>query len=464
MSESPGHQPGPRALAVLLAAQFVTPLSIAGVAIALPSVSQDLGADPELLQGAVNAFNLTFAICTLVWGVVSDRIGHSRTFALGVATCLVASVGSAVSPDLVMLDLVRAIAGVGAAAVITGATAVISRAWTGRGRAAAFAAFGTVNGLGLAFGPSISGALLSVGSWRGIFVVHAVVLAVALAFCRTHLPRIAAPAPPGAVDGAAVTDGRDGRALLHPGFVATTLVPVAGAAGFVTLLTYVPSALQAVRGMGPGAAGIVMLAMTVPVLVSPVLVDRVVGGRGPSGQRVVLLVALACLVVAPLLMAGVDAGTPLLLVLVALVLAGCGFGLPLGIVDARALAFVPVARQGSAAGVLNFFRIGSEALFVAAYAAALTAMVRRAPEAAGHEAEIASGQPGHASVYADAMHPVMLGLAACCAVALAAFVVLDRAAGYRTSPVAGRASAGASSSGPHSGPATSPARGSRSRT
>lgn len=428
MSQAPSPPPGPRALTAVLAAQFVTPLSIAGVAIALPSVSRDLGSDPRLLQGAVNAFNLAFAICTLVWGVVGDRIGHARTFVVGVATCLVASVGSAVSPDLVTLDVMRAIGGVGAAAVITGATAMISRAWTGRARAAAFAAFGTVNGLGLAFGPSISGGLLALGSWRGIFVIHAAVLAVALVGCRGHLPRTAAPLRSGPGEGAVTAAGRDVRALLHPGFVAAVLVPVAGAAGFVTLLTYVPSALQAIRGIGPGAAGIVMLAMTVPVLVGPAVVDRVVRGRADTAQRTVLVVALSCLVAAPLLMATVDAGTPLLVLLLALVLAGCGFGLPLGIVDARALAVVPAGCQGSAAGVLNFFRIGSEALFVAAYAAALTAMVHRAPGALGREAEIASGQPGHASVYAEAMHPVMLGLAGCCAVALAAFVVLDRAA------------------------------------
>ena len=58
-----------------------------------------------------------------------------------------------------------------------------------------------------------------------------------------------------------------------------------------------------------------------------------------------------------------------------MVLLGLGFGLPLGFVDAETLAAVPSERAGAASGVINLLRIGSEAVFVAAYAAILAAIV-----------------------------------------------------------------------------------------
>lgn len=46
----------------------------------------------------------------------------------------------------------------------------------------AFALFGTTAGLGITFGPTLSGWLLSVVGWRSIFLVHAVALLLVILF------------------------------------------------------------------------------------------------------------------------------------------------------------------------------------------------------------------------------------------------------------------------------------------
>jgi MFS family permease len=58
-----------------------------------------------LLQWIVNGFNITFAVFTLVWGVASDRLGYRNTFRLGSALVLVSVVGSALAPNLIVLDV-----------------------------------------------------------------------------------------------------------------------------------------------------------------------------------------------------------------------------------------------------------------------------------------------------------------------------------------------------------------------
>lgn len=428
------QSPAPLLLPVILTAQFVTPLAIAGVAVGLPSISADLGTDSSQLQGVVNAFNATFAIFTLIWGFISDRLGHARTFIIGVILCVVASAASMSATSLIILDLARAFAGVGAAAIITSASALISRRFHGSQRVRAFAIFGTINGLGLALGPSIAGGIISVGGWRAVFAAHGLLLLVSLA--GSHALRSSSESSTQQpFDDDRPRPRPRPRALLHPGYLAMLVIPVAGAAGFVTLLTYLPAALQAVQNMAPGTAGLIMLAMTLPVLIAPTIVhglrqrvDTKKPGRGDTVEAIVCTVALICLVLAPLGLLGFSPATPLPYLVVIMILAGLGFGLPLGIVDGRALSFIPDAAQGLAAGVLNFFRIGSEALFVALYALMLTVMISRQPSTNGIVDQISAGQPGHAQVYAAAMPPVLWAIAGCCTLLLLVYAFLSERA------------------------------------
>lgn len=416
-----GAPPSAAALPLILLAQFVIPLSIAGTAVALPAVAADLGSAPGPLQWIVNGFNVSFAVFTIVWGALSDRIGYRTAFRAGTALVLVGAIASAMADRLLWLDAARVLAGVGAAAVLTGSTAILSHAYAGAARAKAFAAFGAVNGLGLAAGPALSGLLVGWFGWRGVFAAHALLLIVALAGSGAL--------PTAARSGISVAL-LDFSALRHPGFAAMTLVPVAGAVSFVSVLTYLPTALQAVHGWTAAAAGLVMVVMTAPVLLAPIAVHRWMRHSSwPTPERVSAL-ALGCGVLGALGLLTVRPGVGVGWSLLPMVLAGLSFGLPLGVVDGRALEVVPVERSGTAAGVLNLFRIGSEALAVAGFATALTALLRaRLP--AGQAAQAAAGQPGFASVYANALAWVLIGVAVLVALLTALFAPLARLASTR---------------------------------
>lgn len=68
----------------------------------------------------------------------------------------------------------------------------------------------------------------------------------------------------------------DFRILRNPHFLAVALMPVAQAIGFISMLTYLPVTLSAVRGLSAGGAGAAMLAMTVPILFLPALAVRAI--------------------------------------------------------------------------------------------------------------------------------------------------------------------------------------------
>ncbi len=393
-------------LPIVLVAQFITPMSISGAGIALPQISADLGARTTALQWVVNGFNVAFALGVLGWGAVSDRIGYRMTFAIGSTLFSVSSLISAASPSLLLLDFMRIIAGFGAAAVLTGASSMLSNVYEGSARGRAFALFGTINGLGLTLGPTISGILVSSFGWRGVFAVHGVILALVILNTRIL------PASANTAQGPSETKTPllDLSILKNREFLAMCLVPIAGSIGFVTMLTYLPSAFSGIKGIGAGQAGLIMLAMTIPVVVAPVLVARLIEKVPWITVGFVVYLSLICLIVGEFGLVLLKPEGSIGLVIIPMVLLGLGFGLPIGLVDGHALEVVPPERTGTAAGVLNFFRVGSEALFVAGYAFMLSAQIRHhlSGEAATNTA---AGQPGHPDVYADAFGTSVLTLA-----------------------------------------------------
>lgn len=419
--------PRPRLLlAVILLAQFVIPLSISGTAVALPAIAADLGSSPSPLQWVVNGFNVSFAVCTILWGAFSDRIGYTRSFRIGIVIAALGGIISVFAPNIYALDAGRIIAGIGSAAVLTGAAPILSHLFEGKARAQAFALFGTINGLGLAAGPALSGLLLSAWGWTGIFAAHTIVLLLAL-IGAMRLPQLGRGAT-------SLREMLDFSALKAPKFLAMTLVPVAGAIGFVTFLTYLPSALGAIHDLTAGIIGALMLIMTIPVLIAPVAVHRVMERTRvtPTG---IIAASFICLVIGGagvLLLLRPD--MPVALGVAPMILLGLGFGLPLGFVDAEALAAVPAERAGAASGVINLFRIGAEAVFLAAYAAILAAVITTTlPGAAGEL--IASGGPGEPWIYRSGLMAAAGTMIALVALAGIAFAALTRAANRRAAAI-----------------------------
>ena len=405
---------------------FVVPISISGTAIALPSIANDLGASPIALQWVVNGFNVSFALATVVWGVLSDRFGAKPTFILGAIIVLAASFVSALAPSLIVLDIGRALAGIGGAAIITGASSILSNAFEGSARGRAFALFGTTIGLGVALGPSLAGALIAAIGWQGVYYAFAVVMVLTLVG-STAVPRIAHERAP-------EQKSIDFSLLRNKRFLAFSLVPVAAAIGFVTIISYFPVALSAVAGLSAGAAGLFMLPMTIPVLLGPVIAAQLVRRVAWITPMTMMYVALAALFLGDLGLLLLSPGIALGWLVLPMVLLGFGFGFPIGLVDGEALAAVPARSSGTAAGVLGFLRLGSEAVAVGAYAAILATLIADRLNDPRLGSLVAAGQTGQGAVYAESFHWVVLGMAVLMVIATITITALYRAS-VREAPI-----------------------------
>ncbi|WP_406514753.1 MFS transporter [Streptomyces sp. NBC_00499] len=177
-------------LATTLVALFLVPFTLTGASVALSDIARQLDVGLSDTQWVVNAYSATFAAFMLVTGSWADRFGARRVFAAGVALFAACGLLAATAGNIWLLDAARLLAGIGAAATTTGASAVLAGAFTGRSRARVFGLFGTTIGVGLAFGPTVASQLVDGFGWRAAFALPGLVGAV----CLLGVPLL--PRPP----------------------------------------------------------------------------------------------------------------------------------------------------------------------------------------------------------------------------------------------------------------------------
>ncbi len=112
--------------------------ALAVVAIALPSIGEDLGFSRSGLQWVISAYVLAFGGFLLPAGRAADLLGRRRVFVAGLALFSGASLVCALSGSAGLLVAARAAQGLGAAVVTPAALAILTAAVPeGRGRSRA---------------------------------------------------------------------------------------------------------------------------------------------------------------------------------------------------------------------------------------------------------------------------------------------------------------------------------------
>ncbi|WP_053174749.1 MFS transporter [Nonomuraea sp. SBT364] len=407
-------------LPVVLVGVVLVAMSISGTAVALPSMGRDLDVSGAALNWVVAGYNLAFAAMTLVAGSAADRVGRRRVFIVAALVFAAGFLATALSPEIVVTDVARIVSGAGGAGIMAAGGAILASSYDGAARNRAFALMGTMAGIGIAIGPTLSGALITATGWRGSFAIFTVIgLLIALGATRARESRasgagpvdragsalfiaalallmftlLEAPArgwahPLVLVTGIAglaalvifgVAQRRSAAPVLAPslvanrGFLGWSLATLTTSIGFLGVLVFLPTYLQAAAGLSPAAAGVAMLLLTAPVLIVPMVAVTLVN-KGVSA-RLLIMVALALVVAGNLWLTGLNAGDAVSAVAAPLVLIGVGMGASFGITDGQAMALVPADAVGMAAGFINTLRGAAEALVIAAFSASLIGLL-----------------------------------------------------------------------------------------
>ena len=174
-------------LIAVCTAIFMLLLDITVVNVALPDIQRSLHSSFSDLQWVVDAYSLTLAAFLLTAGVVGDIYGRREVFASGLALFSLASLVCGLSTDSLMLNLSRAVQGVGGAVMFATSLALIAQAFQGKDRGTAFGIYGGVIGGAVAVGPLVGGAITSGIGWRWIFFVNVPIGVLAIFITLTRI-------------------------------------------------------------------------------------------------------------------------------------------------------------------------------------------------------------------------------------------------------------------------------------
>jgi EmrB/QacA subfamily drug resistance transporter len=190
--------PGWAPLAVMLTGTFMIVLDFFIVNVAIPSMQRQLHASAAGVEWVVTAYGLTYGVGLITGGRLGDRYGRRRMFMLGLAVFTLASLACGLATNIEMLNVSRAIQGLGAAIAGPQTLAMIGLTYAGRQRVTAVTAYGVSLGLAAVLGQLFGGVLIQANlfglDWRSCFLVNLPVGVIALAAARQVLTESRAPA------------------------------------------------------------------------------------------------------------------------------------------------------------------------------------------------------------------------------------------------------------------------------
>ncbi|WP_431824436.1 MFS transporter [Burkholderia sp. F1] len=399
-------------LAVCLAA-LMFGLEISSVPVILPTLEVTLHGNFSGMQWIMNAYTIACTAVLMATGTLADRYGRKRVFLCTIVLFGVASLLCGLAWSTPVLIASRFLQGASGGAMLICLVAVLSHQFPdGAERGRAFGIWGIVFGIGLGFGPLIGGLIVAVSSWQWVFWVHVFIAALTLGLAiigvresrdpharRLDLAGIVTLSL--AVLGLAyfVTQGAEtgfGSAsalsviaasaasfvlflvvetrVAHPMFdfsvfrVRNFSGALLGSVGmnfsFWPFIIYLPIYFQSALGQGPAAAGVSLLAYTLPTLVFP-----------PIGERLALRYRPGIVIPAGLFTIGLGFFLMLigsriehaswLTVLPGCLLAGAGLGITNTPVTNTTTGSVSSARAGMASGIDMSARMISLAINIA---------------------------------------------------------------------------------------------------
>ncbi len=388
-------------LIAVCTATFMLLLDITVVNVALPSIQQSLQSSFSDLQWVVDAYSLSLAVFLLTAGVVGDLRGRREVFAIGLGIFTLSSLVCGLSTTPLMLNIARAVQGVGGAVMFATSVALIASAFQGRERGTAFGIYGAVLGGAVAIGPLVGGALTTAVGWRWIFFVNVPIGVVAVAITLTRMqesrdptdhkvdwmgvvtfsvslfalvlalirgntdgwsnPLIAALFVVSAVSMALFITAElrvsypmlDLSLFRRPAMTGVSITGFTLAASIFALFLYITFYIQDGLGYGPFAAGVRFLPITVMAfLVAPIAGRLTVRVQSRFPMAIGLLLVAAGL----LLMATTTPTSGWTRLLPGFLLAGAGIGLVNPVLASSSVAVVPVERSGMGSGANSTFR------------------------------------------------------------------------------------------------------------
>ena len=155
---------------------------------ALPSIAADLQTTTAAAQMTLTVFFVSFGVCQIVYGPVSDMVGRKPPLYFGLALFILGSIGCALSPSIGWLIACRFLQGIGGSAVMVIPRAIIRDLHTGHEATRLMALVMLVFSVSPILAPLTGSALIVPFGWRAVFVAVTIAALLSLMLLAFLLP------------------------------------------------------------------------------------------------------------------------------------------------------------------------------------------------------------------------------------------------------------------------------------
>jgi EmrB/QacA subfamily drug resistance transporter len=173
-----------RILIVAILSSFVAFLDGSIINVALPAISRELGGGLALQQWVVDGYLLSLGALILVAGSLSDTFGRVRVLRAGLIWFGITSLACGLAPTGAILVVARLLQGVAAALLVPSSLALITSRFSGVAQGKAIGAWTGWTGVAGIAGPLLGGILVDAASWRLVFFINVVPIAITLFLLR----------------------------------------------------------------------------------------------------------------------------------------------------------------------------------------------------------------------------------------------------------------------------------------
>ncbi|MBZ9571637.1 MFS transporter [Methanobrevibacter sp. TMH8] len=359
-----------KTLIVFLAAftSFITAFSTSAIAVAIPSIANQFVIDAILQNWLATSFLLTIAVFSVPFGKLSGKYGLKKFFIIGILVFLIGSVGATFSFSAYSLIFFRIIQGIAAAMLNVAGFALVTEALPPQERGKGIGLTISSVYIGLTLAPVLGGILTKNLGWQSIFyvIIPLLFIPLILAVWKVKDEWITGENDPFDFSGTIIYSA--GILLFMYGFtilnelngLILTIIGIALLIGFgiwelrqkfpvfhvelfknvrfsssslAALISYLATFvvtyilnyhLQYIEGMDPQTTGLILI-------VTPALMAIIAPFSGNLSDKIepqkLAAIGMGFVTVAIFILIFLDKGTPLSVIIIAMILQGIGYGI-----------------------------------------------------------------------------------------------------------------------------------------
>ena len=167
-------------LTIAVLASFVTFLDGSVINVALPAITSELGGGISVQQWIVDAYLVTLGTLILLAGSLSDAFGRMLILRVGLFGFAVSSLLIAIAPTPELLIVLRGVQGIAGALLVPSSLALIISTFSGTAQAKAIGLWTGLTSVAFLIGPLLGGVFVDFLSWRLVFAINIIPIAVTL--------------------------------------------------------------------------------------------------------------------------------------------------------------------------------------------------------------------------------------------------------------------------------------------